>query len=958
MKMELRKYTKYMFDAYLDRLNRLKKGEKCWDPYEGLRIARIDFKPPYLQCADYEMILLVVLQLLMKHVYNTTEFESGQFTIGYVMKIPSGEVTYTIGKAVPLNGNAAPNLEVCAQILKLLIKKAEDYDKALLSGVFIRVYLRGMQGTKKVPLSKDEMNAIILQLMNADIENANIENADIDGSPEVQAMGKKSRYPNHIPALKPTTKVRRPFIVADTETVLINNVHVPYAAGFIALRPGEDIGVYSDSDFKTYFSEDDLFRIPEFIDRSNRMLFGFLELLAVHANRTNIRTVYFHNFSRFDGILLMKYYASRADKGYTFKPLLRNLKLYELAVYRDRKLVFRLRDSYTLLPSSLAKLAKTLCPQLGSKGSIPHDEVRVANLMDLREQLLEYMIQDIRLLGGVMLKAQDIYWTKYKVDIEDCLTLSSLAMTIYRSNYYDSISWPIHIPSRNEDTFIRRGYYGGHADTYKPYGENLYYYDVNSLYPYIMKSCPMPGGVPVWHANLEGQELSNLYGFIEAYVVCPNTITRPFLPYRDHNDTLLFPTGKFVGVYFSEELIYARDLGYKIFPMRGYLFEKKPSPFDSFVTSLFASRQEAKLSGDEAMAYSYKILMNSLYGRFGINPKSTITEVCNRNRYDYLTQRDNLIFGDKLSEQYYIVSYVGNAGNVEDKDWNPPKISAVQLAAAITAQSRIHMYKYISRPDCYYTDTDSAILGSPLPEDEISPIELGKLKLEHFVKRGIFLAPKSYTIVTEEAGDIIKHKGPAKDLVNVDWFESQYADLSRTKQLTVESHFRIDWHTLDIAKKAYQVTLGIKLGSKREPVYDHNHVWVDTLPKDVTDFGGQESQTLKFELMILRELLEKKEREYAQMLEKKDEYAQMLEKKDEYAASLESEVAKLREEIQLRSAKPPTLHKHPTAVKRPLTKPPTGLEQPTLYMQPKPKGKGKGKEPKGKGKKPKGKKPP
>lgn len=72
---------------------------------------------------------------------------------------------------------------------------------------------------------------------------------------------------------------------------------------------------------------------------------------------------------------------------------------------------------------------------------------------------------------------------------------------------------------------------------------NLYYYDVNSLYPYIMKKYPMPGGKPVWHRNLEGQELSNLYGFIEAAVVCPRTITRPFLPYRDENETLLFPTG-------------------------------------------------------------------------------------------------------------------------------------------------------------------------------------------------------------------------------------------------------------------------------------------------------------------------------------------------------------------------------------------------------------------------------
>jgi hypothetical protein len=67
------------------------------------------------------------------------------------------------------------------------------------------------------------------------------------------------------------------------------------------------------------------------------------------------------------------------------------------------------------------------------------------------------------------------------------------------------------------------------------------------------------------------------------------------------------------------------------------LFEKKPSPFYSFVTSLFGRRQEAKKTGDEAMAYGYKIVMNSLYGRLGINPQTTITEVCDRERYDYLT---------------------------------------------------------------------------------------------------------------------------------------------------------------------------------------------------------------------------------------------------------------------------------------------------------------------------------
>lgn len=232
---------------------------------------------------------------------------------------------------------------------------------------------------------------------------------------------------------------------------------------------------------------------------------------------------------------------------------------------------------------------------------------------------MRYLQQDILLLGGVLLRAQDIYCSKFNIDTEDTMTLSALAMKIFRHNYYDDKCFPIHLPNRNEDTFIRRAYYGGHADVYKPYGEHLYYYDVNSLYPFVMKEFHMPGGVPVWRNNLENVELDSLFGFIEAYVDCPSHIYRPFLPYKDKN-ALVFPTGKFVGVYYSEELKYARELGYKITPLRGYMFEKKSSPFKSFISNLYESRQEARKAGDDAMAYVYKILMNTLYGRFGIHP--------------------------------------------------------------------------------------------------------------------------------------------------------------------------------------------------------------------------------------------------------------------------------------------------------------------------------------------------
>ena len=129
-----------------------------------------------------------------------------------------------------------------------------------------------------------------------------------------------------------------------------------------------------------------------------------------------------------------------------------------------------------------------------------------------------------------MLKAQEIHWSKFQIDTEDPMTLSALAMRIFRQNddYYKN--FPIHIPNRNVDTFIRRGHYGGHTDVYKPFGEDLYYYDVNSLYPFVMKEFPMPGGVPVWRKNLEEVELDTLFGFFEAYVECPSHISRPILP--------------------------------------------------------------------------------------------------------------------------------------------------------------------------------------------------------------------------------------------------------------------------------------------------------------------------------------------------------------------------------------------------------------------------------------------
>ncbi|XP_020547353.1 uncharacterized protein LOC110011512 [Sesamum indicum] len=264
------------------------------------------------------------------------------------------------------------------------------------------------------------------------------------------------------------------------------------------------------------------------------------------------------------------------------------------------------------------------------------------------------------------------------------------------------------------------------------------------------------------------------------------------------------------------------------------------SPFKVFVSSLFESRLEARKDGNEALAYVYKILMNSLYGGFGINPKSTITEICDDNRFKHLIRNSEFISSDMLSKNNYIVTYHSNTEHSNSEMgsdyWNPPKNSAVQLAAAITASARIHMYPYISREDCYYTDTDSVVLGQPLPEDVISSSVLGKFKLEDRIMKGYFFAQKSYFYSTIDGKEVRKFKGPAKNLIFPEWFVSQYADPSRTEQVLVSSNFRVDWHTLNIIKKDTLVRIGLKLVSKRMPVY-HCDLWVDTEPIEVTDLS-------------------------------------------------------------------------------------------------------------------------
>lgn len=54
---------------------------------------------PLLRCIDCDQMVFAVMRLLIKYAY-TTESDYWKFTISYDMVIPTGEVSFTVMKAV------------------------------------------------------------------------------------------------------------------------------------------------------------------------------------------------------------------------------------------------------------------------------------------------------------------------------------------------------------------------------------------------------------------------------------------------------------------------------------------------------------------------------------------------------------------------------------------------------------------------------------------------------------------------------------------------------------------------------------------------------------------------------------------------------------------------------------------------------------------------------------------
>lgn len=147
----------------------------------------------------------------------------------------------------------------------------------------------------------------------------------------------------------------------------------------------------------------------------------------------------------------------------------------------------------------------------------------------------------LKSLFEVIGKFSDYIYRKHRVQVSGSLTISSLAMKIFLSKFYGKNIPLINKRSVYED--IKKSYFGGITEVYKPYGEGLYYYDVNSVYPYAALN-PMAGSNCVFEHSICSpiKDVKNFFSFYYCSIVT-NDNYLGLLPVRSKQG-IIMPNGK------------------------------------------------------------------------------------------------------------------------------------------------------------------------------------------------------------------------------------------------------------------------------------------------------------------------------------------------------------------------------------------------------------------------------
>lgn len=446
---------------------------------------------------------------------------------------------------------------------------------------------------------------------------------------------------------------------------------------------------------------------------------------------------YFHNL-KFDGQFLLYYLLTNGYRHVTsrevpvnsFSTLISDMgQFYTITVrFGDTesgiKRVVEFVDSLKIIPMPVKAMPKAFGLDI-YKLEIDYDEEREED-HELTEQERDYLKNDVLIVARSLQKMHDMGMTK--------LTVGSNALNNFMGDYTKTEKKYLFPKiSLSEDRDIRLAYKGGFTYLNPKYKElklnEGQVYDVNSMYPWAMKYCLLPYGEGAFY---EGEYVEDeIFTLYVQCLKCEFELKKDMIPTIQIKNSMFYNETEYLKKSERPEILHLTSVDLQLFKEHyniynveyicGYKYRGRKGMFSEYIDRWYKVKTESKESGNMSMYTIAKLMLNSLYGKFGTNPKK-------RSKYPWYDKENDIVRYSLQAEE------IGKGGYIP-------------IAAFITAYARDKIIRAAQAcgDNFVYADTDSIhIIGNETPDIDIDDYRLGAFKLESNFTTAKFLRQKCY----------------------------------------------------------------------------------------------------------------------------------------------------------------------------------------------------------------------
>lgn len=545
--------------------------------------------------------------------------------------------------------------------------------------------------------------------------------------------------------------------------------------------------------------------------------FSFFEKLKQLSKKYENIHIYFHNLS-FDGDFILKYLLNNGALLYINLFLFKNHnKIYWI---KWNNITFRC--SLLLLSSSILQLGKSINIDKYTDKNIEnfYDYEEFKNIKDVPKNFISYLKRDILIakkslenfmqaINKLILVNGQLNWSNLP------LTASSISiylMNIYVKEYNKNLSTKetINLKIKSYEAEQMRPFYSGgftqfnpkyqNINLNKPYNIDGNMFDVNSAYPYIC-SLNLPYG-KFWEYKINPQKLTILakytkrgdyvykkyYQNVIAKLKSKNKIVwiKVFIiQAKIKNDNFIYlknwdkeasPLNRYVknientyAYYLYDEFDEINRNYHIIFKWKDInLYYQYSHPFlNPLINELYNLKSLMVQENNKGMAFSYKIVLNSIYGKLAQRSSFDTMIYALNNEYEagFLLSHKNIFDDTKIDT--FRVKRISKNFKINDKyealfceNLEPNKLAYnVSIASYITAMQRVKIYKAVRKngyENFVYSDTDSIIFNKNINTInlDIDNYKLGSWKLEKSANNFVTSGAKKYVFGSENSKKI------------------------------------------------------------------------------------------------------------------------------------------------------------------------------------------------------------